>query len=36
VSEGLYTCLVAMIAAGVAPIAFHPRDEHLPEARLTR
>jgi hypothetical protein len=32
----LVTQLFAMIAAGVAPICFHPRDEHLPEARLTR
>ena len=28
------TQLFAMIAAGVAPIAFHPRDEAMPEARL--
>lgn len=30
----LVTQLVAAIAAGVAPIAFHPRDEDMPEARL--
>jgi hypothetical protein len=26
--------LFAMIAAGIAPIAFHPRDPDMPEARL--
>ena len=30
----LVTQLFAMIAAGVAPIAFHPRDPDMPEARL--